>query len=210
MKYVYLLGACASALILSGCGQKPDGATDANPEASAPVNSVQDAASAAVGPASAVVAANTTAGFASAAALSDMYEVQAADIAISRSKNAEVLAFAKMMKAAHTETSKGLKTALKSANSTLAPPTALDERRKGLLDNLNSATSDRFDEVYIDQQTSAHREALTLFRGYADGGDTPAVKAFAAATAPKIEEHLNHAEALDRARSDEQPAKPGA
>ena len=52
-------------------------------------------------------------------------------------------------------------------------PTALDERRKGLIDNLNAASAGDFDRVWLTQQVAAHNEALTLLNGYKDTAATP-------------------------------------
>lgn len=207
-RFLSSVGVLFASTLAIGCNQRTDTATagpsDATPAAAqAPVNAVQDAASAAVGPVAAMAEATTTQGYVTAAAMGDMYEIQAADIAIARSRNPDVKAFAREMRQAHTATTAQLKATLKRMGSTVALPTALDERRKGMIDNLNSAAADQFDEAYVDQQTSAHREALTLHRAFADRGDSADLKAFAAATAPKVETHLNMVEKIDRSGADE-------
>ena len=55
-----------------------------------------------------------------------------------------------------------------------------------------------FDKKYADSQVDAHQAALNLLQRYAQDGDTPALKSFAAATAPKVQEHLNMAEGLKK------------
>src|SRR5436309_3266555 len=68
-----------------------------------PVNKAQDATGAAVGTMSAAtLGSHDTGAFVSNAAQSDMYEIQAAKIAETKSKNADVKAFAKMMEKDHT------------------------------------------------------------------------------------------------------------
>ena len=66
------------------------------------------------------------------------------------------------------------------------------------LDDLNKADAKDFDKKYADGQVDAHQAALNLLQRYAQDGDTPAIKAFAAATAPKVQEHLNMAEGLKK------------
>jgi putative membrane protein len=167
------------------------------------VDKAQDLAAAPVGQTSAAtLGAHTTDGFVTSAAMSDMYEVEAAKIAAERSKSAEIKKFAQMMVKDHTTTTTELKGILTKANVAVTPPAGLDERRKGMLDNLRSATPDNFDKTYMDQQVAAHGEAATLMKGYADNGDNADLKAFAAKVAPKVEMHLDMARNLDRSGAD--------
>jgi putative membrane protein len=106
-----------------------------------------------------------------------------------------------MIKTDHTAAAAALKTAAASAAPDVAPPAELDQRRKGLLDNLKSAGVADFDKVYIDQQVAAHQEAVTLHRGFADNTDAPALAAHARTVLPKIEAHLQKAQEIQAAIS---------
>lgn len=166
------------------------------------VDKAQDAVSAPVGQTSAAtMGANLVSAYAPSAAMGDMYEIQAADIALERAKRADVKALAKMIKTDHTAASTALKTAVATAAPDIAIPTDLDQRRKGLLDNLRSAGVNDFDKVYIDQQVAAHEEAVTLHRGFADNSDAPALAAHARTVLPKIEAHLQKAREIQTAIS---------
>jgi putative membrane protein len=66
------------------------------------------------------------------------------------------------------------------------------------LDDLSKAGNDDFDKKYADSQVDAHQAMLNLLQRYAQDGDTPAIKTFAAATAPTVQEHLNMAEGLKK------------
>jgi putative membrane protein len=162
------------------------------------VSAVQDAVSGAVG---SVAAATTTStqGFVEAAAISDMYEVAAAKIALQRSQRDDVKAFAQKMLDAHTKTSRELKSLLASGNINVQVPTALDDRHKGMIDNLTGADDKDFDARYIDQQEMAHNQAETLFKTYADHGDNTDLKQFASNTVTAIDSHLKMAHDLDKA-----------
>jgi len=48
----------------------------------------------------------------------------------------------------------------------------------------------------MDNQVDAHQSALNLMQRYAEDGDVPAIKAFAAATAPAVQKHYDMAKAL--------------
>ena len=136
--------------------------------------------------------------FVEKAAASDMFEIEAAKLAAKRSTNAEVKAFAAKMEKAHTKTTEDLKAAIAAWGAALTPPTALPADLQDKLDDLNKADDKDFDKKYADSQVDAHQAALNLLQRYAQDGDTAAIKAFAAATAPAVQEHLNHAEGLKK------------
>ncbi|WP_420142352.1 DUF4142 domain-containing protein [Sphingomonas sp.] len=197
------LFATTAALTLAACGAGTD-STPANETGmgnGAGTTMAEDTAAQGVGAAGAPMV-NSTPDFVTAAAISDMYEIEASKIALDKSKSADVKAFAQMMIKDHTATTAKLKATLASANVQATPPTALDDRRQGLIDNLKSASAADFDKVYLDQQTAAHQEALTVMKSYADDGDTPALKTLAAETAPKIQMHYDAVRKLDRGGAD--------
>ena len=194
----------AMALALAGAGcHKPNAAADTANNAAATSNPVaagaEDATAGAVGAAAATVGATTTAGFVTAAAVSDMYEIAAAKIAAQKSANPAVKAFAAGMIHDHSASTAALKKILAGGQATATPPTAMDKRRDGMIGNLNAAAPADFDKTYMDQQVAAHGEALTLFKGFADHGDNDALKAFAVKTAPTIQAHLDMAKRIDGA-----------
>lgn len=201
---ILLCAAAAAALSLAACNKNQasntaDSATNTasnmNPGQSEPVNKAQDAMGAAVGSTSAAtMGAHDTGAFVSNAVQSDMYEIQAAKMAEQRSKNPEVKAFAKMMVTDHTKLSNEMKPLITAAGQT--PPTELDQRRKGFLDNLKAAPDADFDKTYIDQQVSAHDEALTLMQGYAKDGSDAGLKAAAGKAVPIIQKHSDEAKKI--------------
>lgn len=183
-----LLAASASALLLAACGEN-----DQNP-----VDAVQDAASVPVGQTSAAtLGANTVDAYVSNAAEGDMYEIQAAEIALERSQNPQVRELATTIRTDHTQASEAMKGIVPQAAPNVQIPTELDERRQGLLDNLRSASAEAFDQVYIDQQVAAHQEAVTLHEGFSDNADAPQLAEHARMVLPKIRMHLERAQALD-------------
>lgn len=72
----------------------------------------------------------------------------------------------------------------------------LDNRRQGMLDNLRDAPAEGFDPAYLEQQQTAHREAVTLFKGYAESGDNPQLKGLAASAVPILQKHLDRVASL--------------
>lgn len=181
-----LLAGVACVALLAACNQEQ------SPEA---VDKAQDMAAGPVGQTSAAtMGANMVSAYVPNAAMGDMYEIQAADIALQRSQNAQVKELATSIKTDHTAASNAMKAMLPQAAPDIAPPTGLDERRQGLIDNLRSASAENFDRTWIDQQIAAHNEALTLHRGFSNE-DSP-LAAHARSVVPKIEAHLRQAEQI--------------
>jgi putative membrane protein len=201
--------ACVAALAaVSACQKKAgdtaqtasDAATNAAVTSNAAVTTAEDKTAEAVGAGSAAVDAQSDSGFVTAAAMSDMYEVAAAQMAQQRTRNPAVKAFAKEMEKAHKGTTAALTALLPTSGAKATPPTDLDQRRKGLLDNLTRAKDEDFDKIYIDQQVAAHNEAVSLFKGYSDAsGSNAALKAWAAKTLPTIQGHLTMAKGVQSA-----------
>lgn len=220
----FLVSAAAVALMgmgVQGCTKKEQAATSnaadatasatgntvASAEGAGPVSDVQDMAAGAVGMASAA-APTDSAGFVTAAGISDMYEIQASKLAEGKADSSAIKTFAKQMVTDHTKTTTELKGLLKKGVTATAP-TALDQRRQGLLDNLKSSKDGHeFDKRYVNQQVASHREAETLMKGFAEHGDNDALKAFAAKTAGPVSMHLEMAKKLDAAPNNAGP--PGA
>jgi putative membrane protein len=177
-----------AALALTACQQ------ESSPE---PIDAVQDKTAAVVGQTSAAtMGANTLMGYVPNAAMGDMYELQAAEIALEKSRSPQVRELATMIRADHTAASEAFKPIAAREAADVELPTGLDERRQGLIDNLRSASAEDFDRVYLDQQVAAHQEAVTLHRGFSDNADAPGLAGHARIVLPKIEAHLAQAERL--------------
>jgi putative membrane protein len=194
-----LLGCSVLALGLAACSPKnPDATATTTPAPAA------DATTPASMPA---MPDDKTKNFVEKAALTDMFEIEAAKIAGERSKVQPVKDFAKMMIDDHTATTAELGPLASAAG--VMPPTALDDDHMKKLDELRTATVQDFDDKYIDQQTSAHSDALGLMKDYADNGKDPGIQAFASKVALKVDEHLQKVKALDKSPADDVTKAPG-
>lgn len=207
-RLLLLTAAATAALSLAACQKKAEGnavvaegntasstMSTAGPGQTAPVNAAQNAASAVVGQTSAAtVGAHDTGAFVDNVTQANMYEIKAAQIAQQKATSPDVKAFAKMMVTDHTAMTNELKPLITKAGKT--PAAALDQRRQGLLDNLNAASAKDFDKTYIDQQVAGHDETLTLVKGYAENGGDAGLKAAAGKAAPKVQAHLDKAKAI--------------
>lgn len=138
--------------------------------------------------------AETATAYANAAALGNMYEIEAANIAWERSTSEDVKAFAKMLIADHTAADAKLKVLVDQAEGAL--PDTLDDEHQAMIDGLKEADDAAFTGLYLAQQVAAHEKALTLHTNFAEKGDREEFKTFAAETAKTVEAHLKHAKEL--------------
>lgn len=178
-----LLAAAALLPILAAC----------DPGDPQPVDRVEDTVAAPVGQMSAATVGQTVDGYVTAAAMGDMYEIAAAEIALQRSQTPAVRELATMLRDDHTAASQRMQTLVPQAAPQAQVPTELDQRREGLLENLRTAPATNFDDVFMSQQVAAHEEALTLHRGFADTTEAPALAEHARTVVPRLEAHLEMA-----------------
>lgn len=138
--------------------------------------------------------------FAHLAAISDLYEETAAKIAQRRSRSEQIRFFAAKMIKDHRTSSHQLRSALRmNETDTITDlPVDVDERRRSMIEHLEGAPDEKFDETYVDQQVKAHKEAIGLMRGYMEKGDNAQLGSFARASLPVVERH--HEEITNIAR----------
>lgn len=144
--------------------------------------------------------------FVEKAAITDMFEIESAKLALTQSKVKAVKDFAQMMIDAHTATTAELKPLAAAAK--VEPPTQLDNDHMAKLDDLKNAKVEDFDDKYIDQQTDAHENALNLLKDFAANGKDAGLQAFASKTAPAVDAHLQQVKALDKSPADDVTKNP--
>lgn len=118
------------------------------------------------------------------AAKSGMEEVALSRVAVERSTNAQVRAFAQMLVSDHTQ-----------ANEKLADLAG----SKGVVLPMKDHKADKwakkdvkdFDKEYIEEMVSDHEDAVELFQKEAQNGEDPDTVAFARATLPTLQSHLS-------------------
>lgn len=136
--------------------------------------------------------------FADKAAKSDAFEIAAAKLAKTNADSADVKAFAATMIEAHTGSTAKIKAAAAKATPEIKPDPTLTSDLQSKLDDLGKLKGADFDKAYVDGQISAHEDALSLMKTYADKGDTPSLKATAGDIAPVVQKHLDMAKALKK------------
>lgn len=130
-------------------------------------------------------------GFAEAAAMSDMFEVTAGNIALERGESDAVREFAQMMVADHTKSSKALEQSLGGSVEDFSMPASLDTEHQAQVDILQSLQGEAFDREYLTQQMAAHRKTLALLKAYAGTGDVAELRQFAQSTIPTVQKHVD-------------------
>lgn len=136
--------------------------------------------------------------YVTAAAKSDMYEIESSKLALQKSQNPAVKRFAQMMIDHHQKTTAATMAAARKAGMTPPPPPPMDPRTTASMNELKSASGANFDRMYLGQQVPAHQAALDLHKSYAANGDQAALRASAKAAVPIVQQHLTAAQALHK------------
>lgn len=137
----------------------------------------------------------STAEFVKKAAITNMFEIQAGQLALEKSNNPKVDDYANLIIKDHQQAQSELQSKAQAAKS--APvPNALDQAHQKKIDQLKSASGAVFMKTFKSQQVQGHKEAVALFQAYAKNGDNADLKQWAQTTTPKLQTHLKHAESL--------------
>jgi putative membrane protein len=139
--------------------------------------------------------APSTQDFVKEAAVSDMFEIEASKLAQQKG-SPEIRAFASHMIEDHSKTTSAIKNMVKSGDVKAELPTALDASHQAKLDKLKSLSGEDFNKNYDESQRTAHKDAVSLFQRYANGGENPKLKEFASKTLPTLQDHQKMAQNL--------------
>jgi len=125
------------------------------------------------------------------AARANLAEISAAKLALNKSDDAAVRAYARKMIADHTKANTQLKALAKAWNTTVPKsPSPTQKREAAKLQALSGTT---FDRTYMRRQVVDHRKALALMLLEADTGRVADLRGFASQTAPVVRMHLTMA-----------------
>jgi putative membrane protein len=134
---------------------------------------------------------DATAGFIKGATIGGKFEIKTSKLALEKSNDADIKAFANQMIKDHGKADKEMKSILTSDQAAVVPK-KLDEKHQTQFDALKKATGADFDKQYIDAQVAAHGEAVSLFEDYSKNGDDAKLKDFATKTLPTLKGHQDH------------------
>ncbi|MCG6206398.1 DUF4142 domain-containing protein [Rhodopseudomonas sp. HC1] len=127
--------------------------------------------------------------------ISDLFEIASSRLALARGTDAQK-GYANQMIEDHGKTSSELRQLIVVRGLKIDIPSQLDSAHQGKYDQLNNARGEDFHALYASQQVAAHKDAIALFQRYAQDGDLPELKDWAAKTLPALNHHLEMAQKL--------------
>src|SRR4051794_182581 len=130
--------------------------------------------------------------FVNKVAISDMFEIQSSQMALSKQADADTKPFAEKMIQDHQKTSTELKALVEGSMVKLTLPASLDSEHQRMLDELNAKSGRDFDTSYDQIQVKAHRDAVALFEAYSKSGEDSELKAWAGKTLPPSQGAFEH------------------
>jgi len=136
--------------------------------------------------------------FVKKAAMDGMTEVELGQLALSKSQDPKIRAFAQRMVTDHGKANKELATTAKSRN--IQVPTKLDAEHQAMVQTLSAKSGADFDAAYAEHMNAAHAKAIALFEGGSNSSDKE-LSALAKKTLPTLKEHKEMAEGLPATRT---------
>jgi putative membrane protein len=125
--------------------------------------------------------------FVNEAAASDMFEIQSSKLAADR-RQSDVQSFANTKATSELQ---GL-----ASQQHLSLQKKMSSSQQSTLSKLNGLQGKDFTKQYMDDQVSAHKDAVSLFERYGKGGRNDKLKAWANQTLPTLQHHLDMAQDL--------------
>jgi putative membrane protein len=122
--------------------------------------------------------------------IGDLFKVEASKLALEKTKDANIRAFAQAVIEEHGKSNRRLKDLVANAQLESQLPTGLDKDHDAKLDELRKVDGPAFDRTYLDMLLKGHENALTLHQTYARGGQAEALRTFAASAGEAVERHL--------------------
>ncbi len=133
-------------------------------------------------------------------AMANMAEVETGKLALSKSQNAEVKAFAQQMVDDHGKALADLQPLAQSKGVTL--PTELDAKHKAMAAKMEKLTGDAFDKEYMKMAgLKDHKDTHAKLKKISKSAKDADVKAAADKTLPVVEQHLKAAQQMSSAKS---------
>ena len=133
--------------------------------------------------------------FATQAAVIGKAEVELGQLAVQKSQDKDVQAYAQRMVKDHQAAAAKLEKIAGQENLTL--PKSLDAEHQALKEKLSGLQGAAFDRAYAKAMAKGHDKAVALFESASQAPQmTPQLKEFAAATLPTLKEHKEMAHDL--------------
>ncbi|ADY51830.1 putative outer membrane protein [Pseudopedobacter saltans DSM 12145] len=130
------------------------------------------------------------------AAAGGIMEVEAAKVALKKTKNKQVTDFARMMLTDHSNINKTVKQL--ASDKKIILPEELDPEHKAHIDKLNSLSESNFDKEYIDMMVEDHRKDIKMFEDYYKSLRDKDILNLIQQTLPILKKHAEAVERIKR------------
>ena len=134
--------------------------------------------------------------FLETAAQGNVAEVELARLALEKTNNAEIRAFAQRMIHDHEMLEAALNSFVVQAG--IQPPHSLNAEHRRLYDRLNQMTGDEFNKEYVADMDKDHHQDLAAYRKEIASTQDAALKAAVEAGEKVIREHVRTIDDIDR------------
>jgi len=146
--------------------------------------------------------------FAQKASACGLAEVNLSQLALVRTRNPAVRAFAQHMVADHTKANTEL---LEIANRQQIPlAKTMDEKHQKLTEKLSKLEGAEFDRAYMEGMLKDHEEAVKLFEDESKDGKNETLKKWAGKTLPGLKKHLESARDMSKKDKDKSDTRKDA
>lgn len=119
----------------------------------------------------------------------DLYEKTSSNIVLQSTQDPKIREFAQMMVSDHSKSTAEVKRAAAAGKLRAAPP-KLNPEQSRMVAQLRAAKGADRDRLYVEQQKTAHQQALELHQSYAADGKTASLKTAAAGIVPVVQHHI--------------------
>jgi putative membrane protein len=137
----------------------------------------------------------STPDFVNKAIESNMFDVREAQMAEQKGDSVD-RSYARPDVLGHTKLIDDLKGMVNTGKVNAKIPGAVDNDQQAKLDELGNLWGKSFDDAYSRDQRESHQDEIDLFQQYAQNGDNPTLKQWAAKMLPELKSHLTSAQGL--------------
>lgn len=134
--------------------------------------------------------------FVTKAAAAGLAEVEAGRLAMEKASSDGVRQFAETIVEDHARANEQLQSIASQKN--LAMPTEPDAAERKKMAKLQTLSGEAFERAFLKNEREDHQESIELFSKQAKSGTDPDLRKFASDTLPKLQQHLQHVEALQK------------
>lgn len=135
-------------------------------------------------------------GFVQMAGVGNMFEIEAGTIASEKSNNPDIRAYGRDMVKDHGQMGIELNSKASIAGNVYTVPVRLDAKHQAMIDQLNAASGDQFDQLYVQMMRQSHKDTYELLNAMADRGALSNFNEFAADNKEMVLNHLREADKL--------------